>query len=63
MLMAGMYWGDLWYLYYYKSAQIQAHAYRGTKQYISQNVLVTVDFYTRFTYVLAGWKSSAHDAI
>ncbi|KAM0881207.1 hypothetical protein ACQ4PT_033092 [Festuca glaucescens] len=40
----------------------QAHAYRGRKHYTSQNVLAAVDFDMRFTYVLAGWEGSAHDA-
>ena len=40
----------------------QAAAYRGRKHYTSQNVLATVDFDLEFTYVLAGWEGSAHDA-
>jgi hypothetical protein len=32
------------------------------KHYTSQNMLVAVDFDMRFTYVLAGWEGSAHDA-
>ncbi|KAK1553497.1 hypothetical protein QYE76_016445 [Lolium multiflorum] len=32
------------------------------KHYTSQNVLAAVDFGMRFTYVLAGWEGSAHDA-
>jgi hypothetical protein len=36
--------------------------YRGTKHYTSQNVLAVVDFDLKFTYVLAGWEGSAHDA-
>ncbi|KAK1606509.1 hypothetical protein QYE76_030182 [Lolium multiflorum] len=35
---------------------------RGRKHYTSQNVLAAVDFDMRFTYVLAGWEGSAHDA-
>jgi hypothetical protein len=37
-------------------------AFRGKKHYTSQNVLATVDFVMRFTYVLAGFEGSAHDA-
>ncbi|KAK1647370.1 hypothetical protein QYE76_065175 [Lolium multiflorum] len=32
------------------------------KHYTSHNVLGAVDFDMRFTYVLAGWEGSAHDA-
>ena len=37
--------------------------FRGRKHTITQNVLVAVDFDLRFTYVLAGWEGSAHDAL
>ncbi|KAK1644650.1 hypothetical protein QYE76_062455 [Lolium multiflorum] len=37
-------------------------AFRGRKHYTSQNVLAAEDFDMRFTYVLAGWEGSAHDA-
>lgn len=40
----------------------QSAAYRGRKHYTSQNVLADVDFDLKFTYVLAGWEGSAHDA-
>ncbi|XP_051196795.1 protein ALP1-like [Lolium perenne] len=36
--------------------------FRGRKHYTSQNVLGTVDFDLRFTYMLADWEGSAHDA-
>nr|XP_040254251.1 protein ALP1-like [Aegilops tauschii subsp. strangulata] len=42
--------------------RLQSAAYRGRKHYTSQNVLVVVDFDLKFTYLLAGWKGSAHDA-
>ncbi|XP_039133188.1 uncharacterized protein LOC120270230 [Dioscorea cayenensis subsp. rotundata] len=38
-------------------------AFRGRKPYPTQNVLADVDFNLRFTYVLAGWEGSAHDAL
>ena len=34
----------------------------GRKHYTSQNVLAAVDFDLKFTYVLAGWEGSVHDA-
>ncbi|KAK1652563.1 hypothetical protein QYE76_070368 [Lolium multiflorum] len=37
-------------------------SFRGRKHYTFQNVLAVVDFDMRFTYVLAGWDGSAHDA-
>jgi len=36
-------------------------AFRGRKNYPTQNVLATVDFDLKFTYVLAGWEGSAHE--
>nr|XP_051207336.1 uncharacterized protein LOC127323203 [Lolium perenne] len=36
--------------------------FRGRKHYTGQNMLATVNFDMRFTYVLAGWEGSAHDA-
>jgi hypothetical protein len=32
------------------------------KNYTSQNVLADVDFNMKFSYVIAGWKVSSHDA-
>ena len=40
-----------------------AAAFRGRKHYTSQNVLAIVDFDLKFTYVLAGWEGSPHDAL
>jgi hypothetical protein len=37
-------------------------AFMGRKHTTTQNVLATVDFDLRFTYVLAGWEGCAHDA-
>jgi hypothetical protein len=34
-----------------------------TKHTTTQNVLAAVDFDLRFTYVLASWEGSAHDAL
>ncbi|WVZ49266.1 hypothetical protein U9M48_000640 [Paspalum notatum var. saurae] len=38
-------------------------AFIGRKHTTTQNVLAAVDFDLRFTYVLAGWEGSAHDAL
>ena len=35
--------------------------FRGRKSITTQNVLAAVDFYLRFTYVLARWEGSGHD--
>ena len=35
----------------------------GRKHTTTQNILAAVDFDLRFTYVLAGWEGSAHDAL
>nr|XP_051211948.1 uncharacterized protein LOC127329477 [Lolium perenne] len=45
-----------------KVSRSMSTSFRGRKHYTSQNVLATVDFEMRFTYVLAGWEGSAHDA-
>jgi len=37
-------------------------AFMGRKHTTTQNVLAAVDFDLRFTYVLAGWEGSAHNA-
>jgi len=37
-------------------------AFRGRKSFCTQNVLAAIDFDGRFTYVLAGWEGTAHDA-
>jgi hypothetical protein len=39
----------------------QQHTEAG-KHHTSHNVLAVVDFDLKFTYVLAGWEGSAHDA-
>ncbi|KAL5564097.1 hypothetical protein UlMin_027261 [Ulmus minor] len=44
---------------------VDAHlqpAYRNRKGYTSQNVLAVVDFDLKFTYLVAGWEGSVHDA-
>ncbi|XP_012701008.1 uncharacterized protein LOC101770211 [Setaria italica] len=38
-------------------------AFRGRKHTITQNVSAAVDFDFMFTYKLAGWEGSAHDAL
>jgi hypothetical protein len=35
----------------------------GRKSHATQNVMAAVDFDLRFTYVLAGWEGTAHDAV
>ena len=37
-------------------------AFLNRKGYTSQNVLEIVDFKMKFTYVVAGWEGSVHDA-
>ncbi|XBH58001.1 hypothetical protein VPH35_079513 [Triticum aestivum] len=37
-------------------------SFRGRKAFTTQNLMAAVDFDLRFTYVLAGWEGSAHDA-
>ena len=37
-------------------------AFMGRKHTTTQNVMAAVDFDLWFTYVLAGWEGSAHDA-
>jgi len=39
------------------------HAFRGRKSFATQNVMADVDFDLRFTYVLASWEGTAHDAL
>jgi hypothetical protein len=38
-------------------------AFKGRKTNPTQNVMAAVDFDLKFTYVLAGWEGSAHDAL
>ncbi|XP_062227479.1 uncharacterized protein LOC133925635 [Phragmites australis] len=38
-------------------------SFRGRKSHATQNVMAAVDFDLRFTYVLAGWEGTAHDAL
>jgi hypothetical protein len=37
-------------------------AFRGRRKDPTQNVMAAVGFDLKFTYVLAGWEGSAHDA-
>ena len=36
--------------------------FHGRKNGTTQNVLATISFDLKFTYVLAGWEGSAHDS-
>jgi hypothetical protein len=38
-------------------------AFRGRKSHPTQNVMAAVDFDLRFTFVLAGWEGTTHDAL
>jgi hypothetical protein len=38
-------------------------SFRGRKSHPTQNVMAAVDFDHRFTFVLAGWEGTAHDAL
>ncbi|WVZ76056.1 LOW QUALITY PROTEIN: hypothetical protein U9M48_024058, partial [Paspalum notatum var. saurae] len=38
-------------------------AFRCRKSFATQNVMAAVDFDLKFTYVLAGWEGTAHDAV
>jgi hypothetical protein len=49
------------HIYARVTAKMQA-AFRGRKHYPTQNVLAAIDFDLKFTYMLAGWEGSAHDA-
>ena len=46
----------------YCRANLQT-AYRNSRKgFTSQNVLAIVDFDMKFTYIVAGWEGSVHDA-
>jgi hypothetical protein len=38
-------------------------SFHGRKNHTTQNVMGAVDFDLQFTYVLAGWEGTAHDAL
>jgi hypothetical protein len=38
-------------------------AFRSRKSHPTQNVMAAVDFDLRFTFVMAGWEGTAHDAL
>nr|XP_020167523.1 protein ALP1-like [Aegilops tauschii subsp. strangulata] len=61
-ILQGLHWSNTWYSCHCQSAEVQIATYRGRKHYTSQTVLAAVDFDLKFTYVLAGWEGSAHDA-
>ena len=37
-------------------------SFHGRKDGTTQNMLATINFDLKFTYVLAGWEGSAHDS-
>jgi hypothetical protein len=39
------------------------HLFCGRKTFATQNVMAAVDFDLWFTYVLAGWEGTTHDAL
>jgi hypothetical protein len=38
-------------------------SFHGRKSHATQNVMAVVDFDLRFTYVMAGWEGTSHDAL
>jgi hypothetical protein len=38
-------------------------SFRGRKSHATQNVMAAVNFDLRFTYVIAGWEGTTHDAL
>jgi hypothetical protein len=47
-------------------ASVRKHkeaSFHGRKSYATQNVMAAVDSNLRFTFVLAGWEGTAHDAL
>jgi hypothetical protein len=38
-------------------------SFRGRKSHATQNVMAAVNFDIRFTYVIAGWEGTTHDAL
>ncbi|WVZ74709.1 LOW QUALITY PROTEIN: hypothetical protein U9M48_022862 [Paspalum notatum var. saurae] len=47
---------------YARIPQKMQASFRGRNHYTTQNMIAAVDFDFKFTYVLAGWEGSAHDA-
>ena len=45
-----------------KVSEELAGRFRGRKGGTTQNILASITFDLRFTYVLAGWEGSAHDS-
>jgi hypothetical protein len=37
--------------------------FHGRKSYPTQNVMATIDFDLRFTFLVASWEGTAHDAL
>lgn len=46
----------------YSVSKSMEPSFRGRKSFTTQNALAAVDVFGRFTYVLAGWEGTAHDA-
>ncbi|KAL6906159.1 hypothetical protein ACP4OV_003760 [Aristida adscensionis] len=44
-------------------SKMMESAFRDRKSFPTQNVMAAVDFDLRFTYVLAGWEGTTHDAV
>jgi hypothetical protein len=38
-------------------------AFRGRKSHPTQNVMTTIDYNLWFTFVMAGWEGTSHDAL
>jgi hypothetical protein len=38
-------------------------AFHGRKSHPTQNVMAVVDFDIQFTFVIAGWEGTIHDAL
>jgi hypothetical protein len=49
--------------YWVQLTLIYAATFGSRKHYPTQNVLAALDFDLKFTFILAGWEGSAHDAL
>jgi hypothetical protein len=39
------------------------HSFHGRKSHATKNVMAVVDFDLRFTYIMARWEGTTHDAL